>query len=441
LLPRVLYLLQTQASPVVLEPLLELLNQHLTSARLAEQAILEEERDALVALQIVLLSSQQQQQEQHQPSISLSFRVLIGTLLEYWVQCLLLLPNNNNDDDDDDYDGWLQRQFLLQQQQQHQQQGAYPCSPEQLRRNVEDFLGRIEHYGMELLESALHLLEEHGAEQPSVVVVAHPHGHRRGHGDNNTANNDNEQVVTVLQYVTLATNFLLVFLQQEEKEHHPVTAGGNSIFRSTLLSGMGRSLWRALCQFVVQRMEHNNDNDITNTINTTNINANTNISLDCQVAATDALWRLAQTHPPGAEDVALVTTTIFRLWKHSDYHDYWNKNLTDNNNEDDEEDTALVQWIREQLQCPNYGKSLRHALQAAILSVTYLPTNKYPRGPLSTLAELVVLNKNKNNNSNINTDDEEDPWQSLVLDQLTEYAAELQQQHQNQHQLESQKTA
>jgi hypothetical protein len=227
---------------------------------------------------------------------------------------------------------------------------------------------------MELIETALQLMEEGAKSRTPQTELESP-------AESSQQQYDDDDTLIALQHAVLATNFVLLM---------------EDVFDNRM-SGMTRSLWQALAAFCV---------DMT-----------TEGDPDCHVAATHALWRMTQAQVQKRNsDAAIVVTTAMRLY-------------------DDEAFTSLAtqQWVHSQLQNTQHGSTLRHALQATLLSsslTNYLPdpTNQKAEH-LATLAELVLNDGGEPSN---------DPWESFLREQLADHSSELQQQDQKQEDQENQ---
>ena len=401
LLPRVLYMLQEpqqeeqqeeeEIENQVQQSLLELLNQNLTVPRLDQ--ILRLEQDSWMALNLALTAVQKRSFKKTKNQHRLKQNINVLSMLPLWFLTLNLLEHfqtniilkqeqqeycgSQNKDIDfcRTWNGWIQA-YLLQEQER-----AYE-SLEDLQKDVDEFWGQVEQYGIELMDTALQLMEDEEGQQLLSLE--------------DKANSKNgEEVIAILQLAALATSFL-AWLKPDE-------GASTMIIGNTSFQVLGRSLWRALGDFIVQRLEDHHQQLRQETIGTLGLSSV--VGEEYQLAATDTLWRLTKALSANGsmhEDTSsLIVATIFRLWKHSDH--YWN-------------DETLA-WIKAQME---RDISIRHALQAALLSLVYLPNGSGSPDPSLTrmLGEWLF--------DEIGPDQQEDPWQSLVHEQLAEYSIELQ---------------
>jgi hypothetical protein len=391
LLPRILHLVSdkdnvtTTSSSARLECLLGLLNQHLTALRLEQ--VLEEDEDIWIALKLLLLAlihrpRRPPQQgfrslrfitDPQESSIEPELHELAGVLLDYWKAKIMDSKSSLNE--------WLQRHLIsLQAQeesyfsQQHDQSARASTTSTVISRRdyaIPEDLGRH-------VDECSEMVEQYGAdllETALQLLEEGAHSPQQEHHDDESAG-----LFITLKYSTLATNWIVLLGED---------------FPS--VSNLTRSLWRALEAFIVERLEDESCSIIPEEV-------------DIQMGATDNLWRLTQIQYGSMheQDISIVVLTIFRLWRHANY--YWTP--------------ATQEWVQSHLLSPNsskYNTLIRRALQVGLLSITYFPeqqTNPEDTLVLSSLADLVFTDEPDTN----------DPWQSIVYEQLAEYSVQMEQQ-------------
>ena len=393
-----------------LEGALTLINEHLTPNRLGE--VLEADEDIWIAL-IILLNTLRRHHDQYAPGptslsqssfssggqgqelsfIETGLHVLAGKLLEFWKEKM--------DDSKTTVDAWLRQHFLSLHQQQQQADLASKqqlpqleshsilsrreyARPEDLGQHVEECRRLVEHYGADLLEKALQVLEEGGQY------------HHSGSRDNNQhkcdQGDDGSEPATfcAMQYSTLATNWISLFGEE-----------------FTSLSNLTRSLWRALYTFIVERLEEGDTNH-------SSINEGSD---EIQMGATDNLWKLTQIHYQYGhiqeQDVSIIVLTIYRMWRHSNY--FWMP--------------TTIEWVKTNLlnskNC-KYSTPIRRALQAGLLSMMYFSqTNNSEEAMVITSLTDLIKNPLQDD------DDGEDPWHSLVLEEVENFSFQMEQQMRN----------
>jgi hypothetical protein len=417
LLPRVLSLVSDNnnnatTSSARFEILLGLLNQHLTVVRLEE--VLEEDQDIWIALKLLLptllnrprrpprgfrslrfISSSEEEEEEAEAdssSIEPDLHVLAGMLLQHWkiritesessldewLRCHLTALQ---EEEEEDVVGEESYSFSQQQQNQYQQSARdntiitrrdYTL-PEDLERHVDECMAMVERYGADLLETALQLLEE-GAHSPDP-------------GQHHDEEENSAGLLTALKYSTLATDWVEFI-----GEYFPS------------ISNLSRSLWRALETFIVERLE-----DDCCGANNNNTPEEVVFDDDIQMGATDSLWRLTQIQLGcmQEQDVSTVVVAMFRLWRHPNY--YWTP--------------TTQEWVQSHLLSPKnckYSTLIRRALQVGLLSMASFPeqyANPEDSLILSNVAQLVLTDESDTN----------DPWHSMVYEQLADYSVQMEQ--------------
>jgi hypothetical protein len=189
-----------------------------------------------------------------------------------------------------------------------------------------------------------------------------------------------QRIVKVLQHVTMSTNFFLVM--EEEEDDDDVSNNANATSSSShgnVFAGLSRTLWRALARFVIEEVDSSQNDDDDDDEEEEEYNDNE----DCQIAATDVLFRLTkhQVHNIlynnrmidenrgkyvvnnhndrrlSEEEFSILVITILRLLGHPD--EYWT--------------TASQEWVVNLLQDPLYGIKLRMVLRATVLCTSYVP--------------------------------------------------------------------
>lgn len=358
-----------------IEGMVELLNKHVPNHEDIPR-ILRGPNDLFVTLHCVItFVAQQQHQESHcQDHVDNSFRkpplpfvVFIGNLMEYWTfQCL----QDHDGNAPCDLNSWLRNQFL-----RDQDVSSYQIH-HRMQHDVDAFVENIELYGTQLTDATLHILETTG-KHPCNQLPHDPQHENSGQYPSTVL--EEEHVITILQYATLASNFI-------------ASTRETSLYPKQTVSAMIRSLWRALVNFIVLHI----DNEA--------VHRDSDLTRNCQIAATETLWRLAQMHdvPVVIQDTPLIVATCLSLWKHADQ--FW--------------DDDAVNWIRNHLRhlpagSPS-GLELRRSLQAVILSYMYFPSQEYSKGPADSLVEILFPAEEHEASGNGT-----DPWAQLVLWKLS----------------------
>jgi hypothetical protein len=356
LLQRIVEMLQPErpTEAIVLLGMLELLNANLSASRLAELASTVE---CLYMLQLLLpecVPALQQQQEQRDNDENNTNKAedSVWLQLRVWTGTLLECLAQILQEKEQSLEFWLQPTLV-------QLRGSYP-SPEALRQEIQAFGDLVRNYMIESVEFALQALS-------------------RQSNDENPMHT--EEARGMLRHASLAANTLLL----------------QDSFALDSHRGLCKSLWRALAAFV--------------TIGCRQLD-------DClQLAAINILWKLtqhvvAQSQVGGAvcldaADAALVATTILKLIEHADY--FWN--------------SSVQQWIEGLLTAPVDGSPpdegtqiIRHALQAAALTVLFLPTSESIQyDKIRSLLQVALSG----------ADTEKDPWHGFFERQVSDYSNEM----------------
>ncbi len=428
LLNHIMYLLQTDSQrenmndkgeqECVLHQLLDLFNRHVTNHEQLH-LVLPNDHDLFLTLHNVL-HFQESKTPNKPPSMQLA--VLINSLIEYWTFHCLVFDDHTQDHGQSlvgncckDIHEWLQHHFI-------QQQHTY-ASPEILRQDVDAYVTRVEEYGLKLIESTLRMLEEstssftgggadasrnHSEEVQNAPSLPPMDSRRQDDAD--------DYDVVVLQYATLAANFLAAM----QTTTLSLTPGGTAI---------SRSLWREYVHFVVCRLsiasghgsvERDDCHGVL--MHSVDISQGMSDSLDLSVVATDTLLRLSKCHYPlyrsnssagiscKNDSIPMITVTILYLWKHASQ--YWNQDTID--------------WIHYLLQHyfsynTSSGKEIRYSIHAIILSHVFFPSDNpesYPKEPLETLTNL-VLQDSEQPDPSASTKECSDPWGGWVHGQLS----------------------
>lgn len=342
LLARVLYMVRDQASSSALGALVQLLNQHLPPSRISE--VLENnDHDCWIALQLILTN---QQKSNDRPTTHLSLCVFTLVLLEHVISNVL--PQYKVT-----LHGWIQSQLF--------RQGTYSSTAD-VEQEVREHLEMIEQYVVYMVEYALHLLEE---------------------GANCERDVEDGNTVLALQYSTAATDFLSLGLSDHEL----------SSYFALSFSGMAKSLWQAMCYFVVHQLDEKAEE----------------FSKELHMAATESLWKLtfaATTSSNVALDntssFVLIVVAVLRLLRDPDY--FWTSDVQE--------------WLKEQLATKSYRQSLRRALQGASVSIlSYDPATNQTEAVCSFIS--IVFCHGENNESGELAGD--DPWQSLAEEYLSDH--------------------
>lgn len=411
LFARVLYLIQEQQpqhseNNTTVDCLLELLNQHLTADRLAIDIFEEQDgddslstthHDAWDALQIVLDShniasenySHKSQQEQQPHRLSLfQLWFLITNILEYCQTYLVGSPTGGGN-----WHAWIQR-ILWTKKNYH--------SPELLRQHVDEVWNRVEQFGMEVLDTALQLLEKQ-------------------------LKDEGIPVKTILQYTTLALDFVTLTVSDDN------TFGSTQSF-----AGMSRSLWHSFGAFCLLHLEEQQQQQQQDRHENDSTTSDGRIAFpeECQMVATDALWRLTTLHyndqntlsPPltKAADASMILSAILRMWKQHNSDSYCSSSF---NNGDAITDMVTPpapleqEWVKRMMK---QDKSIQHALQAALLSLAYLPNGTTEAEKL--VAEWIWKQTHETIAMEQQDNEEEDPWQAFVQEQLMDLQQQLQHQ-------------
>lgn len=234
-------------------------------------------------------------------------------------------------------------------------------------------------FGVYLFESSLHLLE------------------RSAHGDIGGSKQQNTQmdintVMMTLQYSTVATDCVQLCMPRDD---------GSPPLLEMPVGGILTSLWQALTCFVVQKLE--------NVIPTSSNGQQDTVGLQMQLAATEALWQL--TYMVTSNDVvvleesasSIVVVTILRMLQYPET--FWTP--------------QTQEWLNGQVSNTPYKFSLRRALQATTLSQIYHRSGSNAQDHIASLLREVLNYGNDDQN-------QDDPWQPLVKELLSEHLALVQ---------------
>jgi len=305
--------------------------------------------------------------------------------------------------------------------------------------NHTTLLKHIDNYGVELVETTLELLRQQTRDNGSNNKDDQNHrpvdgdGGQYGDGDGySSMRTQRKRIVKVLQHVTMSTNFFLV-MEADDVPATTTTTNNNTTSSNNsgslnALAGLSRILWRDLARFVVEEVDHLSTN--TNIIGGVDKNSfigsssssrknhyneeekEFNDNEECQIAATDVLYRLTKHQVRTAilfhnkmeenhhhdnyirvvnndrrrclseEELSIVVITILRLLGHPT--EYW---------------TAPSQeWVTNLLRDPFYGDKLGMALRATLICLEYVP-DPLPRVEQirvgSTLEEILLSTEKK----------------------------------------------
>jgi hypothetical protein len=290
-------------------------------------------------------------------SVWFQLRVWTGTLLECLAQIL--------QEQEQSLEFWLQSTLV-------QLRGSYP-SPDALRQEIQAFGDLVRNYMIELVEFALQALSRQQQQQSNEE-------------EDGSMNNNNTSAAAadgMLQHASLAAHALLL----------------QDSFALDSYRGLSKSLWRAVAAFATTGCRQLEDS--------------------LQLEAIHILWKLtqhvvAQSQVGGAvcldaADAALVATTILKLIEHADY--FWNP--------------SVQQWVEGLLMAapedgstpPDEGTQIiRHALQAAALTVLFLKTSESIQyDKIRSLLQVALSGG----------DTEKDPWHGFVERQVSDYSNEM----------------
>lgn len=311
-------------------------------------------------------------------------------------------------------DDWLHQRFL--------EQHGSESSSENLRRATDAYIERIEQYGMSVIDFAVQLSEK-ATESSSYIDQEEAHSFdERPRQDNfsvsqmKTKGGDTVDHVTILQYASLATTFLVAM---KEMRFSPIPSG--TVWG---LESVGRTLWREFSKTVVNYFTNSpissyvDDDTFTATPRTTAHGVP--VGMNISASATDILWTLAKLHYPDGTshstsgqrgDIPLLVTTILSLWKDAEY--MWEESV-------ERWIHYLVQFVFPQGTLG--GKELRQPLQALILSSLYFPAPEGSDGSIARRKAIDSLEKLLlvvNPGTQLISDTEDrDPWKIWILDQF-----------------------
>jgi hypothetical protein len=192
-----------------------------------------------------------------------------------------------------------------------------------------------------------------------------------------------QRIVKVLQHITMSTNFFLVMEDDDDDDDVSNNATNNCSSHGNVLAGLSRTLWRALARFVIEEVDRSQNDDDDNEEEEEEYNDNE----DCQIAATDVLFRLTKHQ---------VHNILFHNRKAMDENNRGNYVINNNNNNDrrlsEEEFSILVitilrllghpdeywttesqEWVANLSRDPLHGIKLRMVLRATVLCTSYVP--------------------------------------------------------------------
>lgn len=359
LLQRIVEMLQPErpTEATVLLGMLELLNANLSASRLAKMVSTVE---CLYMLQLLLpecipaLQQQQEQKDNEENTTTNTAEDAVWLQLRVWTGTLLEFLAQILQEQEQSLEFWLQPTLV-------QLRGSYP-SPEALRQDIQAFGDLVRNYMIESVEFALQALS-------------------RQESDDDNCSMNTDEARGMLLHASLAAHALLL----------------QDSFALDSHRGLSKSLWRALAAFVTADCRQLDDS--------------------LQRAAINDLWSLtqhvvAQSQVGGAVcldavDAALVATTILKLIEHADY--FWNP--------------SVQQWVEGLLMAPEDGSPpdegaqiIRHALQAAALTVLFLPTSKSIQDDkIRSLLQVALSGGNT----------EKDPWHGFFERQVSNYSNEM----------------
>ncbi|KAL3944189.1 MAG: hypothetical protein SGBAC_001746 [Bacillariaceae sp.] len=304
-----------------------------------------------------------QQNYRAEPTPFLSLSIFIVTLMNH-LATNVLPPQKLALPD------WVQSQVLLQHDS---------ISPMETKRIVGEYMELFVQFGVFLFESSLQLLEQSA------------HGDIGGSEQQNSQM-DNSTVMMTLQYSTVATDCVQLCMPRED---------GSPPLLDMPFCGIVTSLWQALTCFVVQKLE--------NVIPTSSNGHEDTVGLQMQLAATEALWQL--TYMVTSNDVivleesssSMVVVTILRMLQYPET--FWT--------------TQTQEWLNGQVSSAPYKASLRRALQATTLSQVYHRSGSNAQDHIASLLHEVLNYGNDDQN-------QDDPWQPLVKELLSEHLALVQ---------------
>jgi hypothetical protein len=355
LLQRIVEMLQPErpTEATVMLSMLELLNANLSASRLAE---LVSTVECLYMLQLLLPECvpalQQQQVQKDDEENTNTTEDSVWFQLRVWTGTLLECLDQILQEEEQSLEFWLQASLV-------QLRGSYP-SPEALRLDIQAFGDLVRNYMIELVEFTLQALSRQSNDDGSM---------------------NTEEADGMLQHVSLAAHTLLLQDSFAPESHR----------------SLDKSLWRALAAFATTGCRQLDDS--------------------LQLEAINILWKLtqhvvAQSQVGGAvcldaADASLVATTILKLIEHADH--FWNP--------------SVQQWVESLLMAPEDGSPpdegtliIRHALQAAALTVLFLPTSESIQyDKIRSLLQVALSGG----------DTDKDPWHGFFERQVSAYSNEM----------------
>jgi len=400
-----------------LQSLLVWLNQEMTVDRLSEGVLLDH-NEAATALQIVLecfdeivskptispSSSIAQPHGTLSPQFVLSMRILIDLLLGA-LNVLAAADNCShtksqkslcNDSVTRSSSFFSLREWMsTSKHQKHHESFDY-----------ESLLRILDRYALELVEETLEILRP----QPKLPPSSSSSGQHRTqldssemeeseicgnnskrHQDNlntrnvivgpsrrktNVENSQRERVVKALQYSTTTTNFFSIMevSAMEINEHKTSISTTASIF-----AGLSRSLWRALARFIIDEvdcLDKNNEDTVQycgkyeNDVKTINdVDAE-----ECQIAATDVLFRLTKTQ---------IQTIIF----------HGRNKITPINDGDDNNGNGIKRFRHEKLSSPHLSQEEFSIIVVTILRLLGHPNEFWTAETQAWVASLLQMKR------------------------------------------------
>lgn len=430
-----------------LQSLLTWLNREMTVERLS-QGVLRDPDETAMAVQIPLKFLDQMAIKQtafpssvehpsHEvlpPQVVLSVRILIdlllGALNSIVVPGHMDCNTSRNSNTNDSCGSGLcsLREWMSASSRILEHHGSLSGSEVENRNDHLDLLKLLDRYALELVEETLELLRPHQRKPPprdfqlrdrnlhEPAAGQNRHSYGNSHDANqhpgapitNSTQSRKQRVVKVLQHAAMTTNFFSIM----EPKH--TTVDGNTCCASgtsaLVFVGLSRSFWRALARFVIEEVDHLDDNFEGSVQHWDNERAED--VEDCLIAATDVLFRLTKTQvrailfqdreetshggrdsnpkndsqsfrdkttiPPtfclSEEELSIIATTILRLLGQPDL--YWTAEtqtwvatllrLKKDDNADDRSSSSIAPSV-------DVASKLRKVLQTALICTSYVP--------------------------------------------------------------------
>lgn len=430
-----------------LQSMISWLNREVTVERLS-RGVLSDWNEAAIILKVplkflhesvtkrrsLLLSSTDCSRAMVPSRVVLSLRILIDVLLGALNALFEKGKSDFGDEKNDEIDSSCTdyvlslSEWMLESQHHVSDESHSMLEPE---RNGRLCLMRLlDRYALELAEETLDLLrpEQEKTSPSSRTFPGGKYGSkfdvgekRDYHGDENNGDcnrhrDDNEsrgrkrttestmpplqRIVKVLQYAAMATNIFSI-IEPNGTKYSGSTSGTNGM---TLVSaGLSRYLWRALARFIIDEVDclDNNDNE--------DNEKNAHEFEECQIAATDVLFRLTKIHvqailfhdqsnddgesasintrsrfgdvihnalppPLSEEEFSIMVITILRLLGHP--NEFWTEKtqewvasllqLNSDSNKNDPEILGNSSGV-------DVGSKLRKVLHATLICSSYIP--------------------------------------------------------------------